>query len=457
MPFAKKEGVLAWLAHALVLLTAKSSAVRSRPQQIELVREYKAVEYKHLLEQFKQAAYVRVPFGLYQVHRHHRALQSVYLSSRNGTLRLQEGAKSPHIRTPDSGVRVFATGERDLSTPSKENKRSNQLMMFIDEEASTGTTQKSFMSLPVPFEQISSDPITNLVATIKRYPLEHIKHLEHMPRVLAGMFTAAHRDRALSAKISPGSGGIFWDTVSGKRLCALVGFNPKKKMHLERVTNMRRLLEDLTLHRRFRQPDEAGIIQNIEIAAPIIEPRKLNLTSDIRDIEGLNRRHVWKAWSLEGHLWQSTLDAKKGGNPAFMLLDERAFELKTSAAFNLYWTLINRAYFLWRDPHTRAGHRDPTHFTSRLEVIYKWAGMERAGAKVQRQRAALRDGFDEMLRYGLIDGWECDVLDLTKKGIDRDTMLGAELTVKLPQAITSVVAKLDLDAKGPFLLDRKKT
>ena len=70
---------------------------------------------------------------------------------------------------------------------------------------------------------------------------------------------------------------------------------------------------------------------------------------------------------------------------------------------------------------------------------------------------ALRNGFDKMLQYGLIDGWECDVFDRAKKCIDRDTMLGAELTVKLPQAITSMVAKLDLDAKGPLLLDRKGT
>jgi len=211
---------------------------------------------------------------------------------------------------------------------------------------------------------------------------------------------------------------------------------------MRRIARVRDLLESFTLHRSFVQV-RAGAQTTIEVSAPLIERRAVEMSATVRDIEGISSRHSWSAWSIEEKLWKATVDATHGGSPAFMLIDERAFRLESSDSFNLYWTLINRAYFHWRDARGARGKgaSSARDFTERLGVLYDWAGRERAGTRVKRERAALVAALDEMIRHGLIESWSCGALDLDKKHVERGTLLSSKLSVRLPEDITRIATQ----------------
>ena len=122
-----------------------------------------------------------------------------------------------------------------------------------------------------------------------------------------------------------------------------------------------------------------------------------------------------------------------------MLLDDRAFKLddRSSVAFNLYWTLVNRAY------NDRVS--DEGSFKLKLWTLYNWSGLESSSQRVDRLKETFRSAFDRMVEVGLLQHWRCVSLDADRRTTMRE-LEDAELTVvfaleqrkTLPKLITSV-------------------
>lgn len=431
-----------WFTHALVLFTSVASRW-SQPGNAphELISEEMSMLRRSMLRKLEKTTYLRVPVGLYQLNRHKRVLNSVYMACKNPEL-LSLDAKG-RARTGDDGVLI-------RSVLASEKPSGRQLAMFVDQKIWKSKQHRSALS--VPLQEVPGDPIASVLRTIEQYPIKNVRHIEHLPRVVAGIFAAANRDRLMNLKHGLAGDGVFWDTDTGKRLCKLVGFDPHNSKHLSRVLAVRKLLESFTMHRQFKQLDETGNWVELQVSSPLIEPRAIELNLSTMSIEGLSSRHSWKAWSVEEHLWKSTLDAQNGGAPAFMLLDERAFKLESSAAFNLYWTLINRAYFSWRSPEVSHGHQDPHVYRERVKVLYEWAGMEHAKSRIQRDRQSLHDALVEMKTCGLIEDWACEALDMNVKGLDRHALQQAEIEIRFPEDIVELVARSEHDGQGPKIV-----
>lgn len=408
---------LSWLAHVLVLFTSKVKRWgQDGYDPGTLVASELSILTEALQEQIGSVQYTRVPMRLYQLPRHARVLSSVYVSCHKRELFDPLPHNSWSAWSKDTGVRFVE------STADTE-----QLALFYDTDL-IRSKQSTYMSIEL--ENIEDDPIGSLVRAIERYPISNASSFEHLPRVLTGMFAAANRD---------GLGGMFWDTKSGRRLCTLIGFDPENKRHRKRVQDARMILEAFTLHRQFQQRTSNGDTQMLKMSGPLIysRPNKtLELTLDQR--EGMSQHHEFMAWSIDEHLWKATLNASAGGTPAFMLIDKRAFGLDSSLAFNLYWTLINRAYVSSQKSPTQ-GVDARGEFATRLGVLYDWSGVDSPALRMGRMRNAFREAFKAMTDLGLLLGWESQVLDPSAKGIDFETFASSQLTVRLPDSITKLI------------------
>ena len=117
-----------------------------------------------------------------------------------------------------------------------------------------------------------------------------------------------------------------------------------------------------------------------------------------------------------------TLPEDEGGSPSFMLLDERAFALddRSSLPFNIYWTLVNRAYMgaYTSVPEDRV-QPDGT-FSPRLWTLHDWAGMENTYIKVKRIKQRFTEALDLMVEHGLLLSWQCDVLSESRQSTLED-------------------------------------
>lgn len=263
------------------------------------------------------------------------------------------------------------------------NKSSGEPDSFISVKLNTPQTDV-LGALTQAIEQLDVDPAV----------------FEHLPRICAGMFAAAHRDRVLF-----GSGhGTFWDTDSGKRLCKIVGFNPDNYKHRQRVQHVRKLLKKLILHRSATGFDEKGRKMRIKRKGPLIELRQAEIELEIENREGMSEKHTFQSWSIDDTLWQMTLSREEGGAPAFMMLDDRAFKLdeRSSVAFNIYWTLVNRAY------NDRVS--DTGEFELNLWTLYDWSGLEQSSPRVDRLKETFNTALNRMVEIGLLCSWRCDAL-----------------------------------------------
>ena len=282
-----------------------------------------------------------------------------------------------------------------------------QRTLFFDADLVTKRSGKQDAYISLELATPQADILGALMKAIEQFNVEP-GVFEHLPRVCAGMFAAAHRDRKLQFNYP----GTFWDTESGNRLCRIIGFNPDNGRHRKRVQDARLLLQNFFLHREVKGRDEQGRKIELKWSGPIIEARRAKLELSIDKREGMSDHHVFQSFSISKELWEMTLPEDEGGSPSFMLLDERAFALddRSSLPFNIYWTLVNRAYMgaYTSVPEDRV-QPDGT-FSPRLWTLHDWAGMENTYIKVKRIKQRFTEALDLMVEHGLLLSWQCDVL-----------------------------------------------
>jgi hypothetical protein len=297
---------------------------------------------------------------------------------------------------------------RAIAKLTREGIPPKQQLLFADRELVNKRSGEPDSFIGVELDADHPDTLGALIKAIEKFDVDP-NVFEHLPRVCAGMFAASHRDRRLGFDWP----GTFWDTESGYRLCRIIGFNPGNHRHRKRVQDARALLENFVLHREVKGRDEHGRKTTIRWKGPIIEAKKSQIELEIEDREGLSEHHVYQSWSIAKPLWEMTLPEDQGGTPSFMLLDERAFELddRSSLPFNLYWTLVNRAYMA---SYTRLDeHRvqDDGSFFPKLWTLYDWSGMEQNQLRISRLKDRFRDALNLMVENNLLIEWSCAELD----------------------------------------------
>ena len=413
-----KDSSLEHLAAILALYTATARELREPRRWIERMLEDLRRDCSRELQRRDFTAVPMKP--LYSLPREANNLRSFFIS-RDDDLDVDDDSGMIRGKLPRARVRVV------------EDTHGQQTLFFdTDLVLRQSGEMDSFVS--VQLDEPQTDVLGALTKAIEQLDVDPAV-FEHVPRVCAGLFAAAHRDRHTAF----GAPGTFWDTDSGKRLCKIVGFNPDNYKHRQRVQDVRKLLSELKLHRAASGFDDRGNRIRIKYKGPLIELRQAQLELEIEDREGIGERHTFQAWSIDDTLWKMTLYEEDGGAPAFMLLDDRAFKLddRSSVAFNLYWTLVNRAY------NDRVS--DEGSFKLKLWTLYNWSGLESSSQRVDRLKETFRSAFDRMVEVGLLQHWRCVSLDADRRTTMRE-LEDAELTVvfaleqrkTLPKLITSV-------------------
>lgn len=249
---------------------------------------------------------------------------------------------------------------------------------------------------------------TQVRATLEHHQLQHTIHFAYMARTVAGIFSAAKRDTSLASDLPQPPRGLFWDTLSGRRLTKLIGHDATKKQHLQRLSVLRDLLPAICAPHTH---------------TPLLQAHTFDLPRSIRKIDGLNRRCKWNAWSAALYPSEGSRDTPSDEFLAYFELDERAFALESTAAFNLYWVLSARAHS--KQPlFYSAGS-----FEEQLGPLSRDAGISTyIATKVQRERAILRSALEELTRLELLASWDCPILDAQSKGIDRYQFRDARLS-----------------------------
>ena len=375
---------------------------------------------------------------LYSLPREARGMETFLVSRARGAsdLREDEGSQTLYPRDHED-FRVRAR-------PAK-NKRQTSLFFFqrdlVDHGDRSSRRGNTFIELTLDVSgKNDADTLAALLRGVEALDVD-ARALEHLPRVCAGMFTAAQKDRRLGF----GRPGTFWDTESGRRLCQVVGFDPDNPRHRSRIQDIRRLFETIILHRQVRTSEG-----RIEWSGPIIEHHASEITLDAGDRDGLSERNVFHSWSIAKELWDMVTPASQGGAPSFMLLDERAFELdaSSSVSFNLYWTLVNRAYM---GSYTRIKQdrvdKDGV-FKPRIGTLYKWSGLEGRHSRPYRLREVMAEAFDLMKSHGLLTRWECPEL-MPDSGSTWQDLLRARVELGLAHEQLESLRE-PIDAPSPY-------
>ena len=284
-------------------------------------------------------------------------------------------------------------------------KRHKQSLLFYDRDLVARGTERPNQYIEVALLEDNASIVDALIQAI-----EHIgvgdDILVHLPRIVAGFFNAAQRDRQHDF----GADGVFWDTQSGKRLCNIIGFDAENKRHRKRIQEARHLLQNIILHREVVElQDDGKTYKKVAWRGPLIEQRREELSVEIGNAEGITAHSTFEAWQIASSLWKMITPRFEGGTPSFMLLDERAFSLdkKSSIPFNLYWTLINRAYISKLDSSGR--------LQITLKTLYKWSGLEGRFQRVSKLRELFRDALEKMVLQNLIASWSCPALTSRKR------------------------------------------
>jgi len=276
-----------------------------------------------------------------------------------------------------------------------------QSLLFYDKSLVSRQSQRPDQFIEVQLDAQAPTVLDALIQAMENFQIEESTFV-HLPRIAAGFFNAAMRDRTHNFSTE----GTFWDTQSGKRLCQIIGFNPDNKRHRKRVQDARAILERVILHREIVEiKDDGKSYRKVAWRGPLIEPRKEELSVEIGTSEGITAHSTLQSWQIAGALWNMVKPRLEGGAPSFMALDERAFELDESDSipFNVYWTLINRSYISKLD---RSGSVEIS-----VDTFYKWSGLEGKHQRTNRLRKTLADIFDRMVDLGLLSAWSSDVFD----------------------------------------------
>ncbi len=142
----------------------------------------------------------------------------------------------------------------------------------------------------------------------------------------------------------------------------------------------------------------------------------------------MSLHYTFKAWSIAKVLWDMVTPKESGGTPSYMSLDERAFRLddRSSIPFNIYWTLINRAYM---DRLAADGS-----LTISIKVIYEWSGLEGRFGRPHALSKKLRECFDLMVEHGLLRTWRCDAIMPDSSGLLFEDLLEETIVITFGQA-----------------------
>ena len=393
------------LAAILALYTANARELREPRRWIERMLEDLRRDCSRELQRRDFTAVPMKP--LYSLPREANNLRSFFIS-RAAELKVDQATGVIKSKLPRARVRVVDDSH-------------GQQTLFFDTDLVLRQSGELDSFVSIQLNEAQTDVLGALTKAIEQLDVDPAV-FEHVPRVCAGLFAAAHRDRHTAF----GAPGTFWDTDSGKRLCRIVGFNPDNYKHRQRVQDVRKLLSELKLHRAASGFDDRGNKIRIKYKGPLIELRQAQLELEIEDREGISERHTFQAWSIDDTLWKMTLYEEDGGAPAFMLLDDRAFKLddRSSVAFNLYWTLVNRAY---NDRVNESGM-----FRLKLWTLYNWSGLESSTQRVDRLKETFRAAFDRMVEVGLLQDWKCASLGDSKRTTMRE-LEEAELWVTFGQ------------------------
>jgi len=377
---------------------------RNRRKKLLLLTESLERELTLALQEEVEARGILIPMQpLYSLPREARAMATFFISQRAAEKRLDVDEDQQIVyskenedfgakiidRTQENGQLSLLFFQRGMvnrgNGPSGKRKDSYIELQLDEEGADTG----SLAALLRGIEQLNVDAST----------------LEHLPRVCAGMFTAAQQDRKLSFSWP----GTFWDTETGRRLCQTIGFDPDNQRHRQRVRDVRSLLETIILHREVRGRNMQGKSGRMVWSGPVIERRAGEVNIELEHREGLTEHNTFRAWSIAKELWDMVIPAEQGGSPSFMKLDQRAFFLddRSSIPFNLYWTLVNRAYMGSYTSIADDRVDDDGVFKPKIGTLYKWGGLEGRYQRPSQLKTLLRETFTLMKGHGLITHWDC--------------------------------------------------
>ena len=377
---------------------------------------------------------------LYSLPREARGMETFFISRAKEAEKLVVDANTEALYSPEN---------EDFRVMLKPGEEPHQTSLFFFQRdlvnhGKNTRRKNSFIELKL---SAAHDRDKNTLATLLR-GIEELevdaRTLEHLPRVCAGMFTAAQKDRRLGF----GWPGTFWDTESGRRLCQVVGFDPGNPRHRSRIQDIRRLLETVILHRQVKGPNG-----RMKWSGPIIERRASEISIEAKDREGITERNVFHSWSIAKELWDMVIPAHQGGTPSFMRLDERAFELDASSSvpFNLYWTIVNRAYMGSYTSVMEDRVNEEGVFKPKIGTLYKWAGLEGRHNRPYRLREVLTETFDLMKSHGLITHWACKEL-MPESNTNWQELLDARVELGLSREQLKSL-KESADSLGDFPTD----
>jgi hypothetical protein len=271
---------------------------------------------------------------------------------------------------------------------------------------------------------------------------------EDIPRVVAGMFLVATRDAQLSFLHS----GEFVDSESAVRLTEVVGLDASQKRCRDRVAAVRGMLESIELSRSVR--GENG--NSVTWTGPIIQRLKDKVDASVELPDGLGRaRKRLGVWRIAPELWR--MQDPDGKSASFMLLDHRAFGLdtRTSKPFNLYWTIIQRAYNARRADDDVDRFDADGAFSPTLRSLYMLSGIDGKSDEdnPRRVRANLEDLFDRLVENDLIEGYDRGVFASPGSSLQQD--LSRRVSIRLPTSVLRYLPdKAFRDGKNTFKVGR---
>lgn len=297
-------------------------------------------------------------------------------------------------------------------------KRHKQSLLFYDSDLVARGVERPNQYIEVELTEDNASIVDALIQAIEVMGVGD-DILLHLPRIVAGFFNAAQRDRQHDF----GADGVFWDTESGKRLCNIIGFDSENKRHRKRIQDARQLMQNIILHREVVElQDDGKTYKKVAWRGPLIEQRREELSVEIGTSEGITAHSTFEAWQIASALWKMITPRFEGGTPSFMLLDERAFSLdkKSSIPFNLYWTIVNRAYIakLGSDGNLKIS----------VKTLYRWSGLEGRFQRTSKLKDVLKDALEKMVLQDLISSWKCSALQ-SRKRQSLDDLLEEQLEI----------------------------
>ncbi len=270
--------------------------------------------------------------------------------------------------------------------------------------------------------------------------------VESIPRVVAGIFHVARSDQRLTFT----NNGEFVDSDSALRLTETVGMDRLSTRSKNRVAAVRSMLERVRLRRTVRSEDgkttstwEGPIIQRLD--------DRIDTQRELPGGLGGVTRTTLHVWRVAPELWR--MQDAGGESASFMLLDERAFSLsvRSSEPFNLYWTIIQRAYNAHKaDNHELDRFDSDGHFSPTLSVLYTWSGMDKPSDRknMARARARMLSHLELLAEQELIVSFDDQILDPSMR-----TSLTSNTRIRIglpPTLLCYLPPKAFRSGKNPF-------